>query len=146
MEFDQSDWAVTLLLMILGISVVIAAIVITKAFANESKENKAREARLAEEDKRMEREPQTHAPVKTKPKAKKKAKPKTKAAPKSSATPAPVHKDDVHEDDDLIAAAEVYLTYELVEQAITSLEKHLLTHPTDEKALALLKKAEAASS
>ncbi|MDH5386891.1 MAG: hypothetical protein OEY06_00415 [Gammaproteobacteria bacterium] len=140
MEFDQSDWGVTLLLVILGISVAIAAVVIAKAFANESKENKARAARLAEEDKKMAREPQAHVPAKIKPKAK----PKTKTPPKPSATPAPAHKDDVHEDDDLIAAAEVYLTYELVEQAITSLEKHLLTHPTDKKALAMLKKAEAA--
>jgi len=129
MDFDQSDWVVTLLLVILGISVLIAIAVIARAFINDAKENKAREARLAAEEKVIPHEPQ--APVKAKPK------------PRPQAKPAPAHKDDVNEGDDLVAAAEVYLTYELKEQAIISLEKHLLKHPTDKKALALLKKAEA---
>jgi len=129
MDFDQSDWIVTLLLVILGISVLIAVIVIAKAFANNAKENKAREARLAAEEKIIHHEPQVSTP------------PKPKPAPK--AKPAPAQKDDVDEGDDLVAAAEVYLTYELKEQAIISLEKHLLKHPTDKKALDLLKKAEA---
>lgn len=136
MDFDQSDLVVTLLLVVLGISVLIAIAVIAKAIINDAKENKAREARLAAEEKTVTHESQ--APVKPKPKAKAKAKPAPAAKAKAVA-----QKDDVNEGDDLVAAAEVYLTYELKEQAITSLEKHLMTHPTDKRALALLKKAEA---
>jgi heme exporter protein D len=132
MDFDQSDLVVTLLLVVLGISVLIAIAVIAKAIINDAKENKAREARLAAEEKTVTHESQ--APVKPKPKA--------KPAPAAKAK-AVAQKDDVNEGDDLVAAAEVYLTYELKEQAITSLEKHLMTHPTDKRALALLKKAEA---
>jgi hypothetical protein len=127
MDLDQSDMIVTLLLVILGISVLVAVAVIARAFINDAKENKEREARLAAEEKAISHESQP--PVQPKP--------KTKPKPK------PAHKDDVNEGDDLVAAAEVYLTYELKEQAIISLEKHLLQHPTDKKALALLKKAEA---
>ncbi|MCK4706096.1 MAG: hypothetical protein KAT90_11475 [Gammaproteobacteria bacterium] len=71
--------------------------------------------------------------------------PAAKASEELKSPSTPAHKDDVNDGDDLVAAAEVYLTYELKEQAITSLEKHLLTNPTDEKALALLKKAEASN-
>jgi heme exporter protein D len=138
MDFDQSDLVVTLLLVVLGISVLIAIAVIAKAIINDAKENKAREARLAAEEKTVTHESQ--APVKPKPKPKAKAKAKPAPAAKAKAV---AQKDDVNEGDDLVAAAEVYLTYELKEQAITSLEKHLMTHPTDKRALALLKKAEA---
>lgn len=136
MNFDESNIIVLSLLAILGLSVLVAIIVIAKTFANEAKENKAKAAKLAKEERDVPHEPQ--APVKAKPAAKPAAKPKAKPA-------APAHKDDVTEDDDLVAAAEVYLTYELKEQAITSLEKHLLKNPTDKKALALLKKAEAST-
>lgn len=132
MDFDQSDLVVTLLLVVLGISVLIAIAVIAKAIINDAKENKAREARLAAEEKTVTHE--SPAPVKPKPKA--------KPAPAAKAK-AVAQKDDVNDGDDLVAAAEVYLTYELKEQAITSLEKHLMTHPTDKRAIALLKKAEA---
>lgn len=136
MNFDQSDWIVTILMVVLGISVLVAVFVIIKSFASDAKENKARATRLAEEESTnnaLQEAAQTFSKPKAETKAKKKPKP-------NKPTP---HKDDVNEDDDLVAAAEVYLTYELVEQAITSLEKHLLQNPTDKKALALLKKAEA---
>ena len=136
MNFNQSDWIVMTLMVILGISVLIAIVVITKAFANDAKENKARAARLAAEEKNAQQ--MSQAPAKPKPQAKPKIEAKVEPATKK-------HKDDVSEDDDLVAAAEVYLTYELKEQAITSLEKHLLTNPTDKRALDLLKKAEASS-
>lgn len=144
MEFDQSDWIVTILLVVLGISVLIAAVVIAKTFIHDAKEKKAKATRLAEEEKKMARESQTpaKAPAKT-PAPTPAPAAKTNEELKPPSTPA--HKDDVDDDDDLVAAAEVYLTYELKEQAITSLEKHLLTNPTDEKALALLKKAEASN-
>lgn len=138
MEFDQSDWIVTILLVILGLSVLIAAVVIARTFIHDAKEKKARATRLAEEEKRMARELQTPAPAPA-------PAPAAKASEELKTPTTPVHKDDVNDDDDLVAAAEVYLTYELKEQAITSLERHLLTNPTDEKALALLKKAEAAN-
>ena len=137
MDFNQSDLGVTLLLVVLGVSVLIAIAVIAKTFANDAKEQKEKAARLAAEEKSMARESQI--PAKPQVQSKPKPAPKAKAKPST----APAHKDDVHEDDDLVAAAEVYLTYELKEQAITSLEKHLLTHPTDKRALALLKVAEA---
>ncbi len=129
MNFDESNLIVTLLLAILGLSVLVAVIIIAKTFANEAREEKAKAARLAAEEKKHENEKK----VRARPK------------PKSVPAPAKKQKDDVNEDDDLVAAAEVYLTYELKEQAITSLEKHLLTNPTDKRALALLKKAEASS-
>ena len=135
MDFDLSDWGVTLLLVILVLSVLIAVIVIAKTFINDAKENKAKASLLAAEEKKLARESQASA----KPQPQVNSKPQAKPA---TAPPVP-HKDDVSDDDDLVAAAEVYLTYELKDQAITSLEKHLLTNPTDEKALALLKKAEA---
>lgn len=127
MNFDQSNLIVTLLLVILGVSVLVAVITIAKTFANEAREEKARAARLATEEQKLANEKKVRA------------RPKPKVAP----APAKKQKDDVSEDDDLVAAAEVYLTYELKEQAITSLEKHLLTNPTDKRALAMLKKAEA---
>ncbi|MDT8453227.1 MAG: hypothetical protein RQ936_10880 [Gammaproteobacteria bacterium] len=127
MNFDQSNLIVTSLLVILGLSVLVAVIIITKTFANEAREKKAKAARLAAEEQKLANEKK----VRTRPK------------PKVVPAPAKKQKDDVSEDDDLVAAAEVYLTYELKEQAITSLEKHLLTNPTDKRALALLKKAEA---
>ncbi len=135
MEFDQSDWGVTVLLAVLGLTVLIAIIVIAKTFATDAKESKAKKARIEAEEEAIRQEAQA---AHTKPivQEKPKIKPKTTTAP-------PVHKDDVTEDDNLIAAAEVYLTYELKDQAITALEKHLLTNPTDQEALALLKKAEA---
>ena len=129
MSFDQSDLGVTVLLVILGIIVLVTISVIIKTFANDAKEKKAKAARLAAEEQK-EKAAQQRAQAPAKP------------ASKSGPSKAPAHKDDVNDDDDLVAAAEVYLTYELVEQAITSLEKHLLTHPTDKKALDLLKKAE----
>lgn len=135
MNVNQSDWLVTSLLVILGISIFIAVVVIAKTIITEAKEKKAKEARLQQEERSIPHEPQVQAA----PKAASKAKPKAKPAP------AKKQKDDVDEDDDLVAAAEVYLTYELKEQAITTLEKHLLKNPTDEKALALLKKAEAST-
>lgn len=131
MNVNQSDWLVTSLLVILGISIFIAVVVIAKTIITEAKEKKAKEARLAQEERSIPHEPQVQAAPKPKPKAK--------------PAPAKKQKDDVDEDDDLVAAAEVYLTYELKEQAITTLEKHLLKNPTDEKALALLKKAEAST-
>lgn len=140
MEFDQSDWIVTILLVILGLSVLIATVVIAKTFIHEAKEKKARAARLAEEEKKMASELQTPAKAPSPAPA-----PAAKASEEIKSPSTPAHKDDVNDSDDLIAAAEVYLTYELKEQAITSLEKHLLTNPTDEKALALLKKAEASN-
>lgn len=148
MEFDQSDWIVTILLVVLGLSVLIATVVIAKTFIHEAKEKKARAARLAEEEKKMASELQTPAkapapapaPTPTPAPA-----PAAKASEELKSPSTPAHKDDVNDGDDLVAAAEVYLTYELKEQAITSLEKHLLTNPTDEKALALLKKAEASN-
>ncbi len=134
MNFDQADTGIIVLLAILGISILIAVIVIAKTITNEAKEKKEKSAQLAAdrltEEKNRPHDPQTSTPAPAP------AKPATKPVAKA-------HKDDVSEDDDLIAAAEVYLTYELKEQAITSLEKHLLTNPTDKKALALLKKAEA---
>ena len=131
MNFDSSDILVTSLLVILGISVLAAIVVIAKTITNDAKEARQRAAKLAREEKSIPYEPQKPAPAS--------APPRPKAKP--AATPA--HKDDTDEDDSLVAAAEVYLTYELKEQAITSLEKHLLKNPTDKKALALLKKAEA---
>ncbi len=146
MEFDQSDWIVTILLVILGLSVLIATVVIAKTFIHEAKEKKASAARLAEEEKKMASELQTPAkapaPAPTPAPA---PAPAAKASEELKSPSTPAHKDDVNDGDDLVAAAEVYLTYELKEQAITSLEKHLLTNPTDEKALALLKKAEASN-
>lgn len=133
MNFDQSNLIVTLLLVILGISVLVAVITIAKTFANEAREEKAKAARLAAEEQKLENEKK----ARTQP---------TKPRPKAKPVPrAQKQKDDVSEEDDLVAAAEVYLTYELKEQAITSLEKHLLTNPTDKRALAMLKKAEASS-
>ena len=136
MNFDQSDWIVTLLMVILGLSVLIAIIVIAKTFANDAKERKDKATRLtkARTDRLSAGEKNGAAQKQQAP-----TKPQTKAAGESK------HKDDVSEDDDLVAAAEVYLTYELKEQAITSLEKHLLTHPGDQRALDLLKKAEASN-
>lgn len=134
MNFDESNLIVTLLLAILGLSVLVAVVIIAKTFANEAKEKKAKAARLAAEEQKLANE--------------KKARTQPKPIPKAKPAPAPraqKQKDDVSEDDDLVAAAEVYLTYELKEQAITSLEKHLLKNPTDKRALALLKKAEASS-
>lgn len=128
MNFDQSNLIVTLLLVILGVSVLVAVTIIAKTFANEAKEEKAKAARHAAEEQKLKNEKK----VRIQPK------PKAKPAPRAQK-----QKDDVSEDDDLVAAAEVYLTYELKEQAITSLEKHLLTNPTDKRALAMLKKAEA---
>ena len=137
MNFDQSDWIVTLLMVVLGLSVLIAVIVIVKTVTNEAKEKKEKSARLAAdrlaEEKRRPLEPRVATQPKPEPK------------PKKAKPAAPAHKDDVSEDDDLVAAAEVYLTYELKEQAITSLEKHLLSNPGDQRALGLLKKAEASS-
>ena len=135
MDFDQSDLIVTLLLVVLAVSVLIAISVIAKTFANEAKEKKAKAARLAEEERIIARE--SHPLIK--PQVQAWSTPEAKA--KKHATPA--HKDDVNNDANLVAAAEVYLTYELKEHAIISLEKHLLKHPTDKEALALLKKAEA---
>jgi outer membrane biosynthesis protein TonB len=137
MNFDQSDWIMAILLVVLGVSVLVAIAVIAKTFANEARERKARAARLAAEEENSA--PQNPPQVPAKPKPEAKPKPKAKAKPAKE----PAHKDDVHEDADLVAAAEVYLTYELKEQAISSLEKHLLTHPTDKRALYLIKKAEA---
>lgn len=130
MNFDESNLIVTLLLAILGLSILVALVIIAKTFANEAGEKKAKAARLAAEEQKLANEK------------------KARTQPKAKPAPAPraqKQKDDVSEDDDLVAAAEVYLTYELKEQAITSLEKHLLKNPTDERALALLKKAEASS-
>ncbi|MCW8829958.1 MAG: hypothetical protein OQK32_00370 [Gammaproteobacteria bacterium] len=130
MSFDQADIGVTILLAILGLSVIVAIVIVAKTIANDAKEKKERADKLAterlSEERNVPHEPQAPAP----------AKPAAKPVAKT-------HKDDVSEDDDLVAAAEVYLTYELKDQAITSLEKHLLKNPTDKKALALLKKAEA---
>jgi len=131
MNFDQADTGIIVLLSILGISILIAIIVIAKTITNEAKEKKEKSAQLAA-DQLTEEKSRLHEP-----------KVAAQAKPEKTKPAAPVHKDDVTEDDDLVAAAEVYLTYELKEQAITSLEKHLLTNPTDKKALALLKKAEA---
>ncbi|MES0328525.1 MAG: hypothetical protein ABUK13_10095, partial [Gammaproteobacteria bacterium] len=61
MEFDQSDWIVTVLLAVLVISVLIATIVIAKTFANDARERKVKAARLAEEEKKRARESQTPA-------------------------------------------------------------------------------------
>ena len=135
MNFDQADTGIIVLLAILGISILIAIIVIAKTISNEAKEKKEKSAQLAA-DRLTEEKSKPHESQVA-------AQPKSEPKPKKPKPAAPVHKDDVTEDDDLIAAAEVYLTYELKEQAITSLEKHLLTNPTDKKALALLKKAEA---
>ena len=142
MNFDQSDWIVTLLMVVLGLSVLIAVIVIVKTVTNEAKEKKEKSARLAADRLAEEKSRKTKEapPIPTKP-----AKPAKPAKPKAVVKEKPVHKDDVSEDDDLVAAAEVYLTYELKEQAITSLEKHLLSNPSDQRALDLLKKAEASS-
>lgn len=131
MNFDQSNLIVTSLLVILGVSVLVTVIIIAKTFANEAREEKAKAARLAAEEQKLANEKKVRIQPKPKPK------------PKVVPAPAKKQKDDVSEDDDLVAAAEVYLTYELKEQAITSLERHLLTYPTDKRALALLKKAEA---
>ncbi|MCK5001741.1 MAG: hypothetical protein KAS57_01865 [Gammaproteobacteria bacterium] len=131
MNFDQSDWVVTALMAILGISVLIAIAVIAKTIANDARERKASATRLAEEE-------GNSAPLNP-PEAPAKPKPEAKVKPAEE----PAHKDDEYEDDGLVAAAEVYLTYDLKEQAISSLEKHLLTNPTDKKALDLLKKTEA---
>ena len=139
MNFDPTDILVIVLLVVLGISVLVAIVVIAKTFANDAKEAKAKAAKLEKEEKRIPHEPQIASQAPAKSKAKAKPKPKAKAKP----APAKTHKDDVSDDDDLVAAAEVYLTYELKEQAIITLSKHLLKHPNDKKALALLKKAEA---
>lgn len=133
MDFDQSDLIVTLLLVVLAVSVLVAMTVIVKTFANDAKEKKEKAARLAEEERIIAHE--SH------PLSKPQVQARTTPEAKAPATPA--HKDDVNADDNLIAAAEVYLTYDLKEHAITSLEKHLVKHPTDKEALALLKKAEA---
>ena len=125
MDFDQSDIGVIVLLAVMAISVIIAIFVVTKSVREDAKESKARAARIAAEESAI---------------AKELDKPVQKPAIKPSIPP---HKDDVNEDDDLVEAAEVYLTYELKEQAILSLEKHLLKNPKDKKALALLKQAEA---
>ena len=135
MNFDQSDWIITLLMVVLGVSVLIAIAVIAKIFTNDARESKARAARLTKA--RAARLTVEENDTAQKPQAP--TKPWAKAAEESE------HKDDVAEDDNLVAAAEVYLTYELAEQAITSLEKYLLKNPTDKKALDLLKKAEASS-
>ena len=127
MDFDLSDLGVAILLVIMAISIMVAIIVVTKSFKEDAKESKARAARIAKEENII---------------ADELGKPATKKAAVKPST-LPPHKDDVHEGDDLVEAAEVYLTYELKEQAITSLEKHLLKNPTDKKALALLKRAEA---
>ena len=133
MNFDQSDWGVTILLVILGISILVAIIVVAKTITNEAQESKARAARLAEEEVILD-EPQF--PVKQKKKSKQK-----KSASSKKATDLASKESEA--ENDLVAAAEVYLTYELKDQAILSLEKHLLKNPTDKKALAMLKKAEA---
>lgn len=138
MEFDQSDLGVTVLLAVLGISVLIAVLVIAKTFINDAKESKAKAARLAMEEEKIARESQQPAVM---PRTQVKAKPAS-AAPTPAA---PALKEEIDEEADLFAAAEVYLTYELKEQAITSLEKHLLTNPTDQKALDLLKQIEASN-
>ena len=139
MEFDQSDLGVTVLLAVLGLSVLIAVLVIAKTFINDAKESKAKTARLVMEEEKLARESQQPAAT-SRTQVKVKAKPAT-AVPK----PAPALKQETDEEADLVAAAEVYLTYELKEQAITSLEKHLLTNPTDQKALDLLKQIEASN-
>lgn len=139
MNFDQSDWVVLTLLTILGLSLLVAVAVIIKTFINDAKEKKDRAIRLAKAEESIAHQQRVHAQPQAAPAAT--DKPATAPAP----SPAPAHKDDVDEGDDLLAAAEVYLTYELKEQAITSLEKYLLTHPTDEKALAMLKQAEESS-
>ena len=122
------------MLAVLGISVLVAIVVIAKTFVHDSKESKKKASKFAEA--RIEETGARNVPHKPAAPA------KTKTKPKPAATP-PVHKDDVDEGDDLVAAAEVYLTYELKEQAVTSLEKHLLMHPADKKAIAMLKKAKA---
>lgn len=139
MNLEESDWIINVLLIILGVSVLIAIIVIGKTFANEAKEKKAKVARLAAEEKTIPHEPQVAAPAKPKKPAKAAKPSKPSKAAKTLA------KNESKADDDLVAAAEVYLTYELKDQAILSLEKHLLKNPTDKKALDLLKKAESAS-
>ena len=133
MNFDQPDLILIAMLAVLGISVLVAIVVIAKTFVHDSKESKEKASKFAET--RIEETGARNVPHKPAAPA------KTKTKPKPAATP--VHKDDVDEGDDLVAAAEVYLTYELKEQAVTSLEKHLLMHPADKKAIAMLKKAKA---
>ena len=142
MSFNQSDWVVLVLLAVLGLSVLIAVAVIIKTFMNDAAEKKERVIRIAKAEQSIAHQQQAHAMSQVQAKPAAKAEP-TKPKPKPQSAPA--HKDDVNEGDDLLAAAEVYLTYELKEQAIISLEKHLLTHPNDEKALALLIQAETSS-
>ncbi|MCK4704191.1 MAG: hypothetical protein KAT90_01810, partial [Gammaproteobacteria bacterium] len=108
MEFDQSDWIVTILLVILGLSVLIATVVIAKTFIHEAKEKKASAARLAEEEKKMASELQTPAkapaPAPTPAPA---PAPAAKASEELKSPSTPAHKDDVNDGDDLVAAAEV---------------------------------------
>ena len=136
MNFDQSDWIITLLMVVLGVSVLIAIAIIAKIFANDARESKAKAARLTKA---------RTAQLTVEEKNGAAQKPQAPTKPWAKAAEGSDHKDDVAEDDNLVAAAEVYLTYELKEQAIISLEKHLFKNPTDKKALDLLKKAEASS-